>query len=585
MKYLYTSPLPESSATDERGTVAQRLAEQGVLDGGSAAVESISAQAPDLVLEGQIRWGEEISTVLARSLRELATGSSSPLPLFRREGDWGEQGYYEVSQAEIEPLHASSHAVWRYSLSLLQTGTPASYRRAVSTKPQSDETYPLADSSSEIAAPAAATEVKWFDEVGKTIEPATAQRTVTGEHGDHAIYETTDTSIDDPALVYDIPLSDEYGYDARVWDDYDRSKTTTVNGASVVQWQRVFTPDHEFRGAPVIETDRIRLRLDVDAGTLAVSRWDTGSSSYSTVSSVDSTWELAGFDLVSIGQARVTVQCEFRDTVDGATTELNLTAERGLDGVLVTRPVDATRPATPYLLETWAQGTTPYAGAVGNWSRQSASTRSGYRIVGEGPSANTNYPIYATQDRDVFVAGDAVSVHVEDLPVYQGVRLALAVQDPTASNPDRIYIEALHNYYTASGDPGEVGIYEVSNGTTTQLNSVTEVVYTGGVTFEVSTSESDGETKLTVDYLLGSDDTGTITATTTTGLTRGSVGVEHLVNDTSNDQLEVNPIFVDSAAEQTVPAGLFDLLTPAARNTDTAATPTKTLVEREALRR
>lgn len=363
MKYLYTTPLPEASATSEKNAVAQQLAKNGLINGGGSAVETVSSSVPDLLLEGQYRFGEHISTNLARSLRELSNGSLGPLPIYHRDKDWSDQGYYVVEQAEIEPLHPKQQSVWKYSVTLSKSGTQSKFWRSVRTNPQTADNPFGSATAPEIGLSIRARKVQWFDDVGGAIGEATPQRRVEGEHDYLDIYDASEPPFDNPVLIYDIPYNEEYKTNCEVRDTYNRDQyryenesdaivgDATVGSATVsktvrvgAQHQRVYVTDHDWAGDMVLETDRLRLVIDQPEDVLRAYRWSPTDGQWTLVQLGASDWRLYDVDLTTVGLARIEAQLEFEDLSTGDRHSLNATLVRGLDEVIWTVPSNESTP-------------------------------------------------------------------------------------------------------------------------------------------------------------------------------------------------------------------------------------------------
>jgi len=363
MKYLYTTPLPEASATSEKNTVAQQLAKNGLINGDGSTVETVSSSVPDLLLEGQYRFGENISTNLARSLRELSNSSLGPLPIHHRNKDWSDQGYYLVDRAEVEPLHPKQQSVWKYSVTLSKSGTRSKFWRAIRTNPQTADNPIGSASTPEIGLSVRARKVQWFDDVGGAVEDATPKRRVEGEHDYLHIYDTSEPEFDRPVLIYDIPYDEEYKTNCEVRDTYNRNRyryenesgaivgDATVGSATVsktvrvgAQHQRVYVTDHDWVGDMVLETDRLRLVIDQPEDDLRAYRWSPTDGQYTIIQLGTSPWRLWDIDLTHVGLPRIEAQMEFENINTGDRHNLNATLVRGLDDVVFTVPTNGTSP-------------------------------------------------------------------------------------------------------------------------------------------------------------------------------------------------------------------------------------------------
>lgn len=345
MKYLYTSPLPEASATDERNRLGQQLATQGLLGGAEAIVTPISSNAADLQLTGQYRWGPTVSSMLAAELDEIADAGVSELPLYRRDGSFANAGYYAVERADVEPLHANQRAAWQYTLSLTKEGTRESHWRTVETD-RSQLTHPWGNSTvAEVGVPASATDLQWLDrETGQTTA-ATPTATRAAELTDVMVVDQTDAPTRTAALLADLALADLGPADVRVWDTRGTASRTDSDG--IVRWQKCFATSHPFDGAAVITNGLVRVRL---GDTLTVEHWDDSAGAWTTTALGTSDWSLARWELRTIGLAQARARVWFAD--GSAQQPLDCRLARGVQEPQWSEPdgADATPPGLVDLL-------------------------------------------------------------------------------------------------------------------------------------------------------------------------------------------------------------------------------------------
>ncbi|WP_395166362.1 hypothetical protein [Natrinema pallidum] len=356
MKYLYTSPLPEAASIGERDQLGQKLAEAGILQEDGTIVESLSSEAADLSLSGQYRWGEEISTMLATELDELSDSSLPTLPLYRRGNGYSNAGYYEIANADVEPLHANDRSVWRYSLSLTFVGKKGSFYRVLEPSPYKLDREAWGNSlDRHVSAPAAARKVQWFGDDPGERSPATPIETRATAAADVDIYDLDDAPSgygDAPSLIYAVDYADEPPCGVRVYDSRGHDAKFTTEG--IRQWQTVHSTEHDIDTNPVVLSNAlIRLRLDEPAGTLEAEEWDETNETWTTVgleASQPASIDLFDVDLQSVAMARDQAQLTF--AVDGSLFSLDVVLNRGNTGIQAGIPDDQS-PPVPADLEEW----------------------------------------------------------------------------------------------------------------------------------------------------------------------------------------------------------------------------------------
>jgi len=361
MKYLFSSPLPEAANTTETDSLGQQLSELGLLDEDAAAVESISSEAADLSLEGQYRWGETFSSMVAGELDELADASLSQLPLYQRNTTYQNQGFYEIESATVEPVHANRRDVWQYSLSLTFVGKRGSKVRALTTNIRQAD-HPWGNTlEALIGIPAGARKVRWLDRETGRVEPASVVRTVAGDPGDIALYDIeageSALEVSNPTLVYDVAYPDDVTGSVRVYDTKGRTAKFSEGGDGPRQWQIVHSTEHDIQNPVVLSNGRFRVRLDED-GTpdIQAEAWDDSLESWVAVDAVETEgsntdWELYDVDLTEIGMQDVRCQLGFEHPTEGL-YELNASLQVGRELVLFWRPASIEE-AVPSGLETW----------------------------------------------------------------------------------------------------------------------------------------------------------------------------------------------------------------------------------------
>jgi hypothetical protein len=362
MKYLYSSPLPEAATTDESDSLGQQLSELGLLNGDSAAVESVSSEAADLTLEGQYRWGEEFSTMVANELDELANAGLSQLPLYQRDGTYQNQGFYEIKSADVKPVHANRRGAWEYTLSLTNAGKRGSKFRGLSTNTWQPD-HPWGNTMEAfVGIPANARKARWLASDGSgQVAPASSVQTVAGKPVDVALYdvEAGEAALgsSNPTLVYDAEYAADVLGSVRVYDTRGYSAKFSNSGDGPRQWQICHSTEHDIENAIVLSNGIIRVQFDeFSTPDISADEWDESTSSWVAINAVETDgsntdWTLADIDLTEIGMQDVRCQLEFEHPTQGL-YDLNASLQVGRQRVLFYRPKSGSDPV-PSGLETW----------------------------------------------------------------------------------------------------------------------------------------------------------------------------------------------------------------------------------------
>jgi len=256
MKYLYTTPLPESAQTSEQNRLQQQLAQLGLLNQSGTDVKNISSAGGDLSLEGQYRYGQNISEMLVAELSELAGAGLGTLPLYRDGGRFDDAGYYAIETLNADPLHANRREVYRYNLTLVKEGARASNLRAVRTsRPLTQADHPFGNTETgELAIPSAATEVQWLDEETEQTSTPTLVETRATEGGSVDVYDAWGAPFQGPTLVYNLPYGGGSKADVRAFDA--RGNQSKLDSDGVRTWQICYDPAHDYAGERVLDTFR-----------------------------------------------------------------------------------------------------------------------------------------------------------------------------------------------------------------------------------------------------------------------------------------------------------------------------------------
>ena len=353
MVSLYTIPLPDADAGQPNNRIASQIQQAGLVQQGGVATEQIATSNVDLTLTGQWRYGERFGRKTARELESLGEGSYAALALFDADSAElrRETGYYELANVDVSPAHPTSEDVFEFTVGLNETGTRETHWRAVRTTQETVDTLFTGTDTSYVAIPNEATKTQWYDSQEGT-EKATATYTVEAEFGDVDRYDPTDSTFDDPILLYELDFDQEGRIDAKVWDDRGRDKFFTYsdsesNTVDINQWAHVFHSAWEFDGTPVIDTGRLRVWFDPPAGAnrddIYAETWDDFNNEWSTVGLPSTSYDVIDVDLISIGPAEVTAQLLWTDGTE--LDRINGIFDRGDDSVLWTETDNETTTA------------------------------------------------------------------------------------------------------------------------------------------------------------------------------------------------------------------------------------------------
>jgi hypothetical protein len=359
-RLLHSLAIPENARTESRDDRQRRVSKQGQLGSGPGVARSISLEPGQQLLTGY--YSGKFAALQERMIEELFdAGGIEVVPYAGRTTQTADDGYYVLENITTERPDPRVADFNRFDGRLTKKGTRSSHWRAVRTAVQTESNPFGSAATPEFGLVDRASKVRWYDAEGGTLEDATAQRTVDGEHDPIAIYDASEPSFDDPVLLYTLPYSEEWPTDCRVWDTYDRSKVyretqdityhvgdadatvgTATVGQSVTlevasQWQRVFTTDHNWRGDTVLENDVLRLEIDRPETRLKAYRWDGRDEIYEVVQLGASSWRVSDLNVKRIGLATIEAQVEFSDS-SGSTHNLNLDLYRGLEDSVWTNP-------------------------------------------------------------------------------------------------------------------------------------------------------------------------------------------------------------------------------------------------------
>lgn len=345
----------------------RRQAVLGTLQDAVGDVQTIASEPGDRALTGVFR--QDYAELMAREVQELLSSGDAieAVPYFDVETEVEWRGYYsprEVRNAGRRDPAVTSAAGFEGSLDL--AGTRGSHFRRVVVHPSSDNTVtnPFGSATTETLFLAdTASDVQWVDLPDGTVEDATVQATHAGRDATFAEYDVTEPSFaskDSYELVYALPYADERGQDPTVWDTYGNDETeygdysgdtvgsATVGSASVGSqtevypaWQRVYLPQHPYRGEKTIDTGRLRLEPRPGVPVLRAYRWDDAEAVYDPVQLGNTAWRLSEWDVREIGLGRIEALTTWQDTSGSSTYDLVAEVRRGSDSVLFYEPQNA----------------------------------------------------------------------------------------------------------------------------------------------------------------------------------------------------------------------------------------------------
>lgn len=355
-KLLHALVLPARNQDRAQGRGRRNQVARGVIGSGPSAVESISLEPGEQLLTGA--FANEHAELMAQEFEELFNADGiEVVPYTVKGSNDPEDGYYSLRDIETRPEVPAERRLQRFDGTMTRQGSRRDHWRAVRTNPTT-EANPFGSATTELVGLSErADKVRWFDSATGDIESASVDSTIAGEHDAVDRYDATEPSFDAPTLIYDVPYEVEWRSDCRVWDDRDTDKydvrtdgdtvstdthvgTATVGSSrSAVAWQRVYVPDHDFRGLPLLENDVLRLAFDEAGQKLRAYRWNDADNNYDAVSLGVSSWRLFDLHIRRIGLERIDAQVEFEDADSpGTTHNLNLSLKRGYADALWLNP-------------------------------------------------------------------------------------------------------------------------------------------------------------------------------------------------------------------------------------------------------
>ncbi|ELZ05383.1 hypothetical protein [Natrialba aegyptia] len=349
---LYPLVIPRDPQTGLSAQLQQQLASSGILGADSSVVEQLTSEPGDQTITGHYR--DRYAGKMADELEELAQSSGfEALPLTGLPETTSMDGYYALESATVDPVQPHTTRVQRYDLSLTRKGTKNDYWRAIEpNRRQADHEFGNGTTAL-VGVPALATKSQWLHPETKARTTASPIETRSAELGDVDIFDLdagqNAVGTENATLLYEIDYGDEEDVDTRVYDTRGHASKHDADGN--LQWQKLFSTQHDFDDEIVLDSGLLRLRLDESSGTIAAEEWDSASSSWTDVGLTQpSGVSLFDVDLLEVAMVRDKAQLTF--DVDGSLFALDAILSRGADAVLFDIPQGEDGPI-PTEVENW----------------------------------------------------------------------------------------------------------------------------------------------------------------------------------------------------------------------------------------
>ncbi|AXR78981.1 hypothetical protein [Natrarchaeobaculum sulfurireducens] len=318
--------------------------------------------SPPDSIDPPIKFNGPDATMRALELHELLNSPHhAPLPVAIDVP--GYDGYYVADDAtrNTKLAEGGDADYERIDTSLTRAGTDQRLVRALEAAPRLADHEFGNDLEAHIALPTDARKVRWFDPDSGDRELAEPVETVATAYGDVDVYDLEgwpdyefdpDDPSEAPLLVYEIDKDRDAEADVRLWDT--RGYESLEDGGRR-RWQYVFSKDHEYDGAIVLDTGRLRLWLDEDDGTVDAQELDSSEAEWTDLElAAEQPESVAVFDIDvrEIGMVRDRVQVTF--DVDGELFAMDAILQAGHDAVLVDIPDGESGPI-PADVESWLE--------------------------------------------------------------------------------------------------------------------------------------------------------------------------------------------------------------------------------------
>lgn len=323
---LYVLAVPEGVRTNSGARNQQNVSVQAILDQSGGEAKAISSDPTEQALSGV--YAGQYAEKMATEIQELGLNQAvDGVPLAGKQGATPLDAYYAIETANVDPRSPQSDKLWGFDLTLREQDRRENVYRAVRTGDIYQTDHPFGNTETgELAIPAPATDVQWLnEETGQTADPSLVA-TRSAERDDVDIYDAWAAEYDSPTLVYDLPYAQAGETDPRVWDE--RGVGDKLDSDGNLQWQKVFSPAHDYGGGAIIDNGLFRLRFD---GSFSAERWDDGAGSWTNQSLGGSDWTLSAVDIRRIGLERVDARVTFADPTQSPTVtyRLDVSVKRG----------------------------------------------------------------------------------------------------------------------------------------------------------------------------------------------------------------------------------------------------------------
>jgi hypothetical protein len=344
-RQLYNITIPADSQTDAGlqglGHQIESLAGEQT---DAPIIETLGVQSGDQSITAS--FANQRAQVTAAELEELLSASGFDTLPYYTPSDPGRQGdgWISVEDGSVERASVHEDRVQSISGTFTRSGGRGNYRRSLEVSPQPVPRNDYGNETSALVAiPSAAEKRTWYNRETSAREPVAVVETVTCEGGhDVDLIDAQGVDLSKPELVYDAGYS-EHRVDVVLWDTRGFSARNDPEDGEL-QWARCYTTRHEYSGAPVIDTGRLRLRLDEQAG-ISAETYNPTQDTWNPVGLPDSDWSLRDTDITRVSPVRITAQLEFQHPSEGAFA-LNALARRGRETVQFVVPESITA-ATP----------------------------------------------------------------------------------------------------------------------------------------------------------------------------------------------------------------------------------------------
>lgn len=346
-KNLYNIRIPSDSQVDAGlDGLGQEIESLSGLDADVPVVELLGVQSGDQSI--QASYANQRAQVTAAELEELMSANGfDKLPYYTpsepgRQGD----GYIAIGDGSVETASVHEDRVQVVSGTFTRSGGRASDRRRLRCRPQEVHRNDYGNvKEALVAIPGSARKRTWYQRATQAREPVMVAESVDVEGGQVDLVDAYTVGLSAPFdLVYDQEYAAGHRVDIVLWDTRGYEDRNGLSDGDLA-WQRCYKTSHEYSGAPVVDTGRLRLWLD-DVDGLTAESWDAASSAWTQLSLPSSDWQLRDRTITTISPVKIQAQVEFENTATGELFALDMVARRGREVVhwLVPSSVDDVTP-------------------------------------------------------------------------------------------------------------------------------------------------------------------------------------------------------------------------------------------------